>query len=546
MSDIIAQGAAIALAGPKIIKPILTPTLVTDDCGPSASSAAIAIRQANTAALSSAIAQANAIANGTGTSPSRAYRRTIVQLDAGMFALDTNTNIVITSPNVEIRGAGQWATNLMLVINNGTALFDFGTPNTAPTNLWGGTAQGYRACDLTVVNPYKLYVGAAGTRSGSVIRDWGSGGGVIERCSFMGFGYGINAVYGSDFTTSMDCTMQNCDVGAYFGPGSQQNEHRNLYCYTCNEGIVLDRVCHMLFAKPVLVGAGIAHVTIELPTTTSTRQLTSFPTSGTSTQLNVTMESPWFESNPGGLGAGTIPPQMVYVNVPSGNANAYWGLAIIRPQIMAGSISGTVVGSFLSCASPFSTMGDVLVDTPFFQGIMAYWFTHGAGGVIKDPIVAPGYTPPVVTSPTFANAVGINTITDNARLQGGISGTGLSTYPIYAKRGLYDLSAGIRETVNGNGLLQWAYATGANAWSDTIGLDATKGQIVFGANSGTPPRLGSAAAMPTTGTWSAGTFLLNSAPAISSGKVLLGWSRLTTGSGNVSGTDWTPIYGTTS
>lgn len=55
-----------------------------------------------------------------------------------------------------------------------------------------------------------------------------------------------------------------------------------------------------------------------------------------------------------------------------------------------------------------------------------------------------------------------------------------------------------------------------------------------------------AAAAPTSGTYVSGDWVPNSAPVIATGKVLMGWIRLTTGSGNVAGTDWTPCYCTTS
>lgn len=55
-----------------------------------------------------------------------------------------------------------------------------------------------------------------------------------------------------------------------------------------------------------------------------------------------------------------------------------------------------------------------------------------------------------------------------------------------------------------------------------------------------------ASAQPSTGTYVFGMFVQNTGPAISGGKVLLGWSRLTNGSGHTAGTDWTPVYGTTS
>jgi len=52
--------------------------------------------------------------------------------------------------------------------------------------------------------------------------------------------------------------------------------------------------------------------------------------------------------------------------------------------------------------------------------------------------------------------------------------------------------------------------------------------------------------IPSSGKYVSGHFCKNLFPAISSGKVLLGWSRLTTGTGHTAGTDWTPLYCTTS
>lgn len=53
---------------------------------------------------------------------------------------------------------------------------------------------------------------------------------------------------------------------------------------------------------------------------------------------------------------------------------------------------------------------------------------------------------------------------------------------------------------------------------------------------------GTATAAPTTGTWSRGDFVRNSAPAeagsASSKYVVMGWVRITDGSGNVLNTDW--------
>jgi hypothetical protein len=50
---------------------------------------------------------------------------------------------------------------------------------------------------------------------------------------------------------------------------------------------------------------------------------------------------------------------------------------------------------------------------------------------------------------------------------------------------------------------------------------------------------------PTTGYYTQGSFVFNTVPVVTTGKVLLGWMRLTSGSAHVAGTDWTTLYCTT-
>jgi hypothetical protein len=50
-------------------------------------------------------------------------------------------------------------------------------------------------------------------------------------------------------------------------------------------------------------------------------------------------------------------------------------------------------------------------------------------------------------------------------------------------------------------------------------------------------------AMPGGGTWARGTFVQNTVPTVNAGKLLLGWTRLTDGSGNRAGTDWVQVHG---
>lgn len=69
--------------------------------------------------------------------------------------------------------------------------------------------------------------------------------------------------------------------------------------------------------------------------------------------------------------------------------------------------------------------------------------------------------------------------------------------------------------------------------------DTTMGKVLNG------PLL-AADAMPASGTYVEGLFVWNTALGTNGGQVLLGWLRLTTGSGNVAGTDWTPVFASTS
>lgn len=55
-----------------------------------------------------------------------------------------------------------------------------------------------------------------------------------------------------------------------------------------------------------------------------------------------------------------------------------------------------------------------------------------------------------------------------------------------------------------------------------------------------------ATAQPSTGIWRAGMFVRNRTPAIATGKVIIGWVRLTSGSAHVANTDWAALYCTNS
>ncbi|MNY42932.1 hypothetical protein D3C86_1778600 [compost metagenome] len=50
--------------------------------------------------------------------------------------------------------------------------------------------------------------------------------------------------------------------------------------------------------------------------------------------------------------------------------------------------------------------------------------------------------------------------------------------------------------------------------------------------------------IPTSGVWFLGTFVKNDGPIQSGGKIMIGWSRLNTGSNNVLNNDWSQVFAT--
>ena len=109
-----------------------------------------------------------------------------------------------------------------------------------------------------------------------------------------------------------------------------------------------------------------------------------------------------------------------------------------------------------------------------------------------------------------------------------------------------DGTQGHRIRLLNNGLVAFSFLTGGT-WYQRLGLDVQNRRIILDdPESANAMEIARSPGMPTSGSYSIGSFVFNTNPTVQSGKVLLGWSRLTTGSNHVLGIDWIPIYGTTS
>ncbi len=493
----------------------------------------------NTAALMAAIAKMKARTQPTNAT-NRATTRQTLNIGPGVFVFETTTAALVDFVGFELQGAGINATTLIF---KGTGTFlSFGVFSATPADLFGGTGQGYKISDLAIINPDQFGLLYQGSRVGTAIQDNGSGSGVINNVLLGGYGYGYNCPYGSDFDTLTNLNPQLCDVGVYFGPGCQQITTVNYYAYLCNEGMVLDRCGESLHLQPWFVGAGVAAITLESKAVaTETRQLTAFPPSGTSYDTQLVFNTPWFEANPGPLGDATIPPQ--FINVDNENVTtAYVGMTINNPWIGAGeTVTPKFVAAFAANNGAANTgLQRLTINTPSFSGKMTYWLKGGFSRFNMNNIrVVDGYTAPIY----IENPVGAA----NQQVEDVITNTNYYGSAKFAQQVLnFSANDGWRTNyaldATGNSVLQFGQYIGG-AWFDRIAFDIGNRRIYIGGS--TDICLSRQAAMPTAGAWNTGSFVYNTVPVVAAGKVLLGWSRLTTGSGHEPGTDWSPVYGTT-
>lgn len=96
----------------------------------------------------------------------------------------------------------------------------------------------------------------------------------------------------------------------------------------------------------------------------------------------------------------------------------------------------------------------------------------------------------------------------------------------------------------GNSAQTMEFVTGLNSVSSqTYGYAVGfPNGIRMGTANSAPALCPSASAMPTTGTFKAGDIVMNSAPSVTTGRLLMGWMRLTSGTGHVLNTDWSGLW----
>jgi hypothetical protein len=167
------------------------------------------------------------------------------------------------------------------------------------------------------------------------------------------------------------------------------------------------------------------------------------------------------------------------------------------------------------------------------------WTTAGTHRLTK-PIQAIAFIPLTITA--LVHPVGTGAFA-NIWVSGlGIVGTaGYNRH--YGTEGVGIITHTVVPTSTGSLIVGIDSTLTTELWVDEFtvqyGTHGALNPAKFGSFEVGPISIATASVMPTTGTWVAGSFVHNSAPVLNANQmVILGWKRLTSGSGHVSGTDW--------
>lgn len=441
----------------------------------------------------------------------------------------------ITFRGFRMVGQGKGNTAIYYNTNSPIVLFDFGTFSSTPANLFLGTAQQWCFEDMTLIHDNGE---TAGARTCSAIRDNGCGNGYLKNVLFAGWQYGLNAVYGSDFTTTDQCDFNYCDYGAYWGPGCQQCDMNDSQFYFCYVGVMFEYGQEINMRRPIFAGPQRAAIYVYNQAS-GTTQLTSFPgQAGWTPALNSSIIAPHFESNNGGAGVNSIPQYFVEFN-----STVAWTTLWFRDVDIVAGTDGThyvnaLIGNTGSTGAQYIWVENVQFIGSFAVGGVTpgYMIVNSGGNTtFKNWHTPAGYTTPQLANTSTSSTLYYDEILRTRKVVNG----GLP----YTDRITDDATTtGIEHVYNASGIYSMGFYNAG--WIIRYGIDIQNRRQYFG-DPTTPTSSWSqdiGTAIPASGSYLNGSFRWNSGAPNTGGWLLLGWSRLTTGSANVSGTDWAPTY----
>lgn len=550
----------------------------------------------DTAAIQAAINYVESIVpfGSVPTQTGNVRRNPAIYIPAGAYII-TNT-LQISQQSIWIYGDGVEESVLVLNSNTNIVAINMGTFNANPPDVFVTGTQDCHFSDFGIFNNYWGY--PASSSQGTAIQNNGSGGLHLSNIQILGFAVGVNCPYGGDYNQYDNVNITSCNIAMYQGPGGQQTQVNKLTIGDCTYGVVLDRPAHIEFNMPVINNCKENAVLIEAPSNTTTRYLASFGTGGTSLQSKIVFNTAWLEGNAGGYGDIAIPTHFFYINAQT--TEAYRDIEINNPYVVAGDTVTKTTTSLVGQANTGPNAKRVYINTPVVQGGIQYWvYNPGLSWVLNNPRITNGFDRPIFrntsVSVPIADAVyqkirtslpSTSSVLNHIGANGIVTETG-SNYLRYAFQnsnavftGSLDSSGNLTVTAVSSGSIaigqtltfdgafeEVGTITGGSGSSWTVsgingvvssrtmytytrlyrmGMDVENRRFFLGDPSSSEFSISRAASVPTSGTYAAGSFVFNTAPSVAAGKTLLGWQRLTTGSGHVVGTDWSLCYVTDS
>jgi hypothetical protein len=294
----------------------------------------------NSAAFNAALANAVAGVPATSNVRSRYASRKAVTVAAGSYLIGSALS-AITVPNVTVSGAGPLSTFLYWCESG--ALFSLDTFTASPSTAYVGRAQGCAFENMTISGgPWTPPGSFQGSRVGTGIQDNGSGEVYLQNIRLAGLKYGFAGAYGSDYTRfSVGVDLNACDVGAYFGPGSQQLSFHGTHASQCREGLVFEGAPHFDFVAGSIEDCTQAAATIEAKASGTTRLGVPVTTTGAAYQGSWNFSGTWFETSADGT---RLAPRVIYVSGDGPSSPLIGTLAVRDCYLVSGgtqSVGGT-------------------------------------------------------------------------------------------------------------------------------------------------------------------------------------------------------------
>lgn len=335
-------------------------------------------------------------------------QRPTIKLGPGIYSFSSSIPAIVFG-GFSMSGDQSFSTTILW--NGTTPFLQFGTANLAPTSYFLGTGAGYSFSNIQFFNRLN---NTPASRTGIFIQDNGCGSGSFENVVFFGAQYGFAAAYGADFMSFKNISAQQCDVGVYLGPSSEQitfvGSGPNATFYTCVEGLVLEGIGEGFDTFGCSwVNCGIAgtsdhsgsHVTITQNVVGETTRLGVTILTGPNINVPHNFWGGSFESNAGGLGY-----QPLYFIRFAGDfaADAIRGLNVANCNIIGGGAnvanSAFIGSSMTGGVQPHNiTLRDVNYSGTQFSG----WMNNVAIITIRNLNIVSGTALLPLTSTNGAN-----------------------------------------------------------------------------------------------------------------------------------------------